>query len=613
MNDKLMASMLCLTFALTGCGGGSGGGSSNDGGGAPNPDAGGEKQVQTGSVNGLSGVAYTTDTQSGVLDANGNFSYLAGETINLTLGGITIGSAQANANLLLTDFFGTLPTTAAEFRTQMRIVDQGKERYQVLEGERNYAMSVESDLHKATNLLSILMGMDSDKDISNGLDLATGQWNSKLANVSNRDLTLHYHMLDQTESHSLARLQHQHEFALATVADAVDYLYELANITISVKPLTEARSNTSAKWTETYSYDDQYRLTQRSKADRNSSDAITQVYTENYSYNDQGLKTQEEFLSDTDNNGAAEGATTINYEFNGFGKVTKRTEIQTLGEQDPITGKHQIITTGYLDNKVLITGYRKLDRVIAGDHSVSTSTYNDALRYTGETLELRDATTDERTRLVKVLSFVYNDQGLRTSYTDSRYRPGEDDPYRVSQSNYEYSGNEIKEVFVDRNNGTVQERLTIRETIADNGQITAKSVEDYDNATGNTLENRTSMAYQYEVGKGIRECIASSDNDVDGTTDSSSKVIWTLGDNGFTQFIGQSDSDGNGEFESENFNYTHIYGDQGEMTTEGHRDNKTLHYSETDAVKGVRYLVTEYQEFDRQVLNPNNSIRCGAK
>jgi len=43
----------------------------------------------------VSGVAYSTETQSGFTDANGNYDYVEGETVTFSIGGIVLGSATA--------------------------------------------------------------------------------------------------------------------------------------------------------------------------------------------------------------------------------------------------------------------------------------------------------------------------------------------------------------------------------------------------------------------------------------------------------------------------------------------------------------------------------------
>ena len=78
--------LLITSFsALVACGGGSGSGSTT-------PLA--TKQgVFVDSV--VSGVAYSTQSKSGVTDANGNYDYVEGETVTFSIGGIVLGTATA--------------------------------------------------------------------------------------------------------------------------------------------------------------------------------------------------------------------------------------------------------------------------------------------------------------------------------------------------------------------------------------------------------------------------------------------------------------------------------------------------------------------------------------
>ena len=85
--------------ALLACGGGGGGGGSSGPGSPPSPPPppppppppqAGTGQLKFGNAAGLT---YSTPSQLGVTDARGTFQYAPGETVELSIGGVVIGSA----------------------------------------------------------------------------------------------------------------------------------------------------------------------------------------------------------------------------------------------------------------------------------------------------------------------------------------------------------------------------------------------------------------------------------------------------------------------------------------------------------------------------------------
>ena len=158
--NHFKASTLVISFAtlllLGGCGGG---GNSN------NTVVPGVEPVLTGyfTDSAVEGLTYKTDTQSGVTDLNGAFTYQAGETVAFSIGAFMLGeSATAAPKMtpldLIPDSF--LPTTRNELSPLLR----------------NKAINTAEVIafRKLSNMLTFLQALDYDKDASNGITIADG-------------------------------------------------------------------------------------------------------------------------------------------------------------------------------------------------------------------------------------------------------------------------------------------------------------------------------------------------------------------------------------------------------------------------------------------------------
>ena len=115
----------------------------------------------------VEGLNYATETQSGITNNLGAFTYLEGETISFTIGkfvlGDTVAAKAAMTPLDLTAPSLSLPTTNGEFR--LINSREGYSRRLTAEGI-NFA--------KFQNLLIFLQALDRDKDASNGITIPEG-------------------------------------------------------------------------------------------------------------------------------------------------------------------------------------------------------------------------------------------------------------------------------------------------------------------------------------------------------------------------------------------------------------------------------------------------------
>ena len=111
----------------------------------------------------VEGLTYKTDTQSGVTDLNGAFTYQAGETVVFSIGDFVLGeSATAAPEMtpldLIPDSF--LPTTRNELSPLLR--------NKIINTAEVIAF------RKLSNMLTFLQALDYDKDASNGITIADG-------------------------------------------------------------------------------------------------------------------------------------------------------------------------------------------------------------------------------------------------------------------------------------------------------------------------------------------------------------------------------------------------------------------------------------------------------
>ena len=142
--------VVVLLVTLTACGGGGGGnGGGGDGGGgtvaaAPTPLTGTfiDSPVQ--------GIGYTTATQSGTTNANGEFQYLGGETVTFNVGSVQLPPVAANTTI-----------------TPLSIANTADVNHQMV-----------------SNILVFLQSLDSDGNPANGISIPTSATIAATASIN---------------------------------------------------------------------------------------------------------------------------------------------------------------------------------------------------------------------------------------------------------------------------------------------------------------------------------------------------------------------------------------------------------------------------------------------
>ena len=138
-----------MSAGLTACGGG------GSGSVAPAPTA--QNSVQTGVLidSPVSGIAYETDSRSGVTNAAGEFEYLAGETVAFSLGSLPLGEAAGDARVTLFDLAGVESVPETLDALYDSITEEAADR----------------PLHKAINIAALLQTLDADGNPDNGIEI----------------------------------------------------------------------------------------------------------------------------------------------------------------------------------------------------------------------------------------------------------------------------------------------------------------------------------------------------------------------------------------------------------------------------------------------------------
>jgi len=409
--NHFKASTLVISFAtlllLGGCGGG---GNSNNAvvpGVEPTP-------ILTGyfTDSAVEGLTYTTDTQSGVTDLNGAFTYQAGETVVFSIGDFVLGeSAAATPKMtplnLIPDAF--LPTTRNELSPLLR--------------NKKINTAEVIAFRKLSNMLTFLQALDYDKDASNGIAIADGM-GIVLEGVSidfSAELTEFKKTIPLRRVMSAAVTQNLISSGfIKEPGQALNHFYQAQEIEHSFKAVASISVDTDVdsqpNQFEAYAYDDDGNTLTRS-VDFNGFSSIT-----TYTYDDNGNRLTSSF--DTDTNGEPNRIQTYAYDDDG-NRLTFSDYTDANGEPN------SIFTSTYdTDGNTLTYG---LDLNADGDaEQIRTFTYDDD----GNLLTESDDYNGNG-ELDEISTFTYDTDGNRLTYSLDNDADGE--PNEITIYTYEDS------------------------------------------------------------------------------------------------------------------------------------------------------------------------------
>ena len=324
--NHFKASTLVISFAtlllLGGCGGG---GNSNNAvvpGVEPTP-------ILTGyfTDSAVEGLTYTTDTQSGVTDLNGAFTYQAGETVVFSIGDFVLGeSAAATPKMtplnLIPDAF--LPTTRNELSPLLR--------------NKKINTAEVIAFRKLSNMLTFLQALDYDKDASNGITISDGMG----IVLEGESIDFAAELTEFKKTIPLRRVMSaavtQNLISSGFIKEpgqALNHFYQAQEITHSFKAeATDSADNDAngeANEISTFTYDaDGNLLTYSFDSDANGEP--NEIIT--YTYDTDGNRLT--WSKDTDANGNANEIKTYTYDADG-NRLNYRYDTDASGEPNSIT------------------------------------------------------------------------------------------------------------------------------------------------------------------------------------------------------------------------------------------------------------------------------------
>lgn len=469
---------------LSACGGGGDGGSESS---APS-------DLNTGRFidSPVQGVSYETETQSGVTNADGEFKYKNGETIRFRLGGIYIGTSEANEVITPFDLIGTRP------------LDKESEIVSTL---KNTAVT---GFDRAINLATFLQALDTDGQPENGIDLA----NSRTQLVDAK--------LDFAVKATAFRDQNDFKAILATLnidnvptlEVAAAHLYQTLNVQVESKLVSSVLSteNKDKSKLVRYTYTDND-LVLSQKTDFEQDGVVDQVLSYRYNDNNQvvGLtdslaqtvetRTYDEqgnilsitvdhpvpdrrsrnsfiyeqgllktFETDMGNNGSID--ITVSYEYDNAGNATVQTtsysdssipnattrntylngRLSSVSEDNNSDGTAELTTSyNYDANGNILTS--ATTRLFNG----KTQTSSNRFEYSGSNQPIRyqrDTNQDGQADLVE--AYKHDSEGRRTDYRRDLDADGKWD--FLAQYEYDHNGNRTR-MIEDSNGDGIVDRI----------------------------------------------------------------------------------------------------------------------------------------------------------
>lgn len=605
---------LATAFFITACGGGSSSSNSSS-----------KEQLTdlTGQVSGISGVSYVTfnenheETGSGIINSNNEFTFNAGDSIALYLGGAELGSAPAQRTMRLIDFFSNMPQDAASFRQSLRQPEYSRIKLQATTNGTYYSKTQESSLYRASNTMRLLIALDADKDTSNGLDLLSGDWLYKLADETADSLNLNANMFEFADSQAMLNFQNKYDISInMDVSTPLASLYDLAQIQIQANRRTGFE--TPEKVVEiptTYEYDEQQRIIKQVKVV--DYEKMPKISTKNiitttvFEYDDRGNLTKEHVTTDNNNDGVIDNFVFKTMTYNDFGKLLTLT-LDEGSNPESTTFRRKVSEYTYANSELQPDSItHKTDFTADGHFDVYTKNmfYYNA---NGTLKSVMRADSDESGATVTIYdnyAYTYNEQNLVSleAFNPSFTGPN---PDREVQGVFTYNQNSITKTTTTVEMGPAiplnNYKSILTEEFDENGFLTKKIYSRYAN---DELQSTIEVPYTYDAQQRMTQCQMRIDSNADAQVDRVDEIQLTYTNDGaekITTILNDNSTEN-----------TATYGPNARLEKEPRNDDTweywyEFNYSANTTNDGVRYLVHEYLYADRNNL-VNNPQGCELK
>lgn len=569
---------LTTIAALTACGGG-GGSSSND--------------LISGTIQGLGGVDYRTETQSGKLSSQGEYKYKDGESLTLLLGETEIGGLKVAGDSTVIDVlnFNRLPEAPAQVRQSLRMFEYTRERIQTA-GTITFTKANVSKLHFQSNVARLLIAMDDDNDSNNGFDVS-----NHADAIAGLDLDLNVSLYEFASNNDALAFQHATGVSLAMDdARPLREAYAMADLSITV-PVRESEVNG-----RTFTYNDLGQVTATSE--EQTSDSITEY---DYSYSNLSSEYLTRELNagpNSDSSSANRDRLFVTRSFTDFGLIETETREKFVRNNIFELESYTYQTNTYLDDRV----FTLQEQTVSHFDTDNTVDYSSSSRFTYDndqqlTSNLYYAGNTVASEVFEygTGNIQYDDQGriTRSEYENLNSNT-------MTTSSYDYAvveGNQVNTKTRIKDNG---DKETIKESFDSNGVLFERVITQLTNHVATKV---TTVSYQYDDSGRIDECGIDEDLNADGTADRQFIADLTYSTEGLKSIYTAHDTNADGTLESES-TLTAIYGDDAELLT-GFDNSYT--YGNV-AANGISYLINEYSnpvyDGDRFLAFGRSSTKC---
>ena len=309
----------------------------------------------------ITGLNYTTETQSGVTGPDGGFSFIAGETVSFAVGDFEIASVPAKQTINWFELAGLTDIPVGYNDVQSALYDDYD-----LDGD---GIHDAPSLSRLGAIASVLTTLDQDYDASNGISIIIPVANMLRADS---DLTLEYSTSPRWSSDFQFVLRQAAAAGMLPAREArngaleVAALYERMGIDPGYKAYTRyTRDNDadgSSDWVRMLTYDPETGRVIRDEYDENNDGLIDSVHTQSYHANLYG----DLYTTDRGNDGIE---ATRDWDLDAFGDVIRYEERRD--------GALYQLETRQLDPATGLYTRREVTNPVTGVHTIETWTMDD--------------------------------------------------------------------------------------------------------------------------------------------------------------------------------------------------------------------------------------------